>query len=153
MWMQRLFPVQTTIDRYGRKIPKHAHGTANLTHPTSSMQEITAALSSLYRKIGNPSLTIRRLTICANHVVPEAASSAENPQSAFAAESGVQLDMFSPDAPSNETPQDAESEKNIMQALLEPQTEIRKNAVVKGRDLEEGATAMQRNAQIGGHKA
>ena len=110
------FSGQTTIDRYGRKIPKHAHGTANLTHPTSSMQEITAALSSLYREIGNPSLTVRRLTICANHVVPEAASSAEDSQSAFAAESGVQLDMFSPAAPSNETPQDAESEKNIQQA-------------------------------------
>ena len=147
------FSGQTTIDRYGRKIPKHAHGTANLTHPTSSMQEITAALSSLYREIANPSLTIRRLTICANHVVPEAALSAEDPQSAFATESGVQLDMFSPAAPSNETPQDAESEKNIQQALLDIKQKFGKNAVVKGRDLEEGATAMQRNAQIGGHKA
>ena len=98
-------------------------------------------------------MTIRRLTICANHVVPESASSAEDPQSAFTAESGVQLDMFSPAAPSNETPQDAESEKNIQQALLDIKQKFGKNAVVKGRDLEEGATAMQRNAQIGGHKA
>ena len=147
------FSGQTTIDRYGRKIPKHAHGTANLTHPTSSMQEITAALSSLYREIGNPSLTIRRLTICANHVVPESASSAKISSSAFTAESGVQLDIFSPATPSNETPQDAESEKNIQQALLDIKQKFGKNAVVKGRDLEEGATAMQRNAQIGGHKA
>lgn len=147
------FSGQTTIDRYGRKIPKHAHGTANLTHPTSSMQEITAALSSLYREIGNPSLTIRRLTICANHVVPESASSAKVSSSTFTAESGVQLDMFSPAAPSNEMPQDAESEKNIQQALLDIKQKFGKNAVVKGRDLEESATAMQRNAQIGGHKA
>lgn len=147
------FSGQTTIDRYGRKIPKHAHGTVNLPCATSSMQEITAALSSLYREIGNPALTVRRLTICANHVLPEAVSSAENSSSAFVAESGVQLDMFSSAAPSAEKVQDAESEKNIQQALLDIKHKFGKNAVIKGRDLEEGATAMQRNAQIGGHKA
>lgn len=153
------FSGQTTIDRYGRRIPKHAHGTVNLPHATSSMQEITAAFSSLYREIVNPALTLRRLTVCADHVSPEANFSEGGCLTSFNSEKEEQLDLFTLLASSDERTasvnreNDRRNEKQIQQALLDIKHKFGKNAIVKGRDLEEGATTMQRNAQIGGHKA
>lgn len=63
--------VEVTIDRYGRAIPKHAHSTVNLPQPTSSVSQIVDALSELYQRIVNPDFAVRRLTLCANHILPE----------------------------------------------------------------------------------
>lgn len=179
--------IAVTIDRYGRAVPKHAHGTVNLPQATSSVTMIVDALSDLYQRIVNPDFTVRRLTLCANHILPESpfaaqtdritgAAPAEHAQSAQAAaafagqgpEQEQQLDLFSFVAEGKdifgrdaaelqrqkeEAAAALENERKIQQSLLAIKQKFGKNAVIKGRDLEDGATAMQRNDQIGGHKA
>ena len=138
-----------TTDHYGRKIPKHAHGTANLGKHTSSTREIMKAVSQLYDRIVDPSLLVRRMYVVANHVIYETdIPPAEEPE---------QLDLFT-DYEQRQRQQAEEAvalerEKRRQQAILAVKKKYGKNALVKGMNLEEGATAMDRNAQIGGHKA
>lgn len=147
---RRAYQGPITTDHYGRQIPKHAHGTANIGRQTSSARLLIDATLKLYDKIVNPSLLIRRLTIAANHVVKE-----ENAVS----ESGriEQLNLFTDYAAlerqREEEQQELEREKKMQQAVLEIKKKFGKNAILKGTSLEEGATARDRNAQIGGHKA
>lgn len=206
--------VEVTIDRYGRAIPKHAHSTVNLPQPTSSVSQIVDALSELYQRIVNPDFAVRRLTLCANHILPECplaaqtvrttgadhaegiassmcsilqaerphanagltlsadhAQAAQDTAAGFAGQGagqGEQLDLFGfvadgkdifgRDAAETQRQKEAaaaalENERRIQQSLLAIKQKFGKNAVIKGRDLEDGATAMQRNDQIGGHKA
>lgn len=166
--------IAVTIDRYGRAVPKHAHGTANLPQATSSVTMIVDALSDLYQRIVNPDFTVRRLTLCANHVLPEDTPAMQTARVTGADPAGKgpeqeqQLDLFSFVADGKDLfgrdaaelqrqSEDAaaalENERKIQQSLLAIKQKFGKNAVVKGRDLEDGATAMQRNDQIGGHKA
>ncbi len=130
-------------DRYGRRLPKHAHGTANLARHTASTRLILQAVEQLYDRIVDPALLIRRLNITANHIVEEASL----PQN-----SGMQLDFFS-----GEDAAEAEArlarERRMQQAMLTIKKKYGKNAILKGMNLEEGATARDRNRQIGGHKA
>ena len=122
---------EVTTDHYGRQVPKHAHGTQNLTAPSSSLAEITKATLTLFDRIVNPLLFVRRLNLTANHVVPEA---------------GVQLDLFT----------DYEAlakERRLQEARLSIRAKFGKNAILRGLNFEEGATARERNQQIGGHKA
>ncbi len=136
-------------DHYGRPIPKHAHGTANLDGHTASAKNMIHAAAALFDRIIDPTLLIRRLNIVANHVIPE--EDAPN-------ESGEhQLDLFT-DAASLEAERqrqeaEREREKKMQQAMLAIKKKFGKNAILKGMNLEEGATAKDRNAQIGGHKA
>ncbi len=130
-----------TVDHYGRRIPKHAHGSTNLGHYTSSTREIMQAVEQLFDRITDPKLLIRRLNITAANVLPES-SVASQP-------SMEQLDLFS-----QETEEaDPEREKRRQQAVLSIRRKYGKNAILKGMNLEEGATAKDRNSQIGGHKA
>jgi DNA polymerase V len=122
---------ETKVDRYGRTIPKSAHGTANLGTGSSSTKKITEAVLDLYDRIVNPDLLIRRLTLNANKVVEEAYE---------------QLDLFT-------DPAEREKERKLQNAMLTIQKKFGKNAILKGTDLQEGATTMERNRQIGGHKA
>lgn len=138
-----------TTDHYGRKIPKHAHGTINLGRQTSSTHLITKATMELYDSIMNKNLLVRRINIVANHVVPE--------NKVEKKEQFEQLDFFTDyeaekekQAKEEET---LEKEKNIQKAMLSIKKKYGKNAVLKGMNFEEGATAKQRNSQIGGHKA
>lgn len=136
-------------DAYGRRIPKHAHSTVNLKSPTSSTQQILSAVLELYDRIVDPSLLIRRLTITANKVVPAHTVSAQPRYE--------QLDLFT-DYAALQKQQEAEKaalerEHNMQVALLNIKKKFGKNAILKGIDLEEGATARSRNEQIGGHKA
>ena len=137
-------------DAYGRKIPKHAHGTANLEGPTSSTAQILAAVSQLYDRIIDKTLLIRRLNITANHVVPETPGM----QTVTKYE---QLDLFTDYSALEEERErkrmELAREKKMQQVMLTIKKKFGKNAILKGMNLEEGATARDRNAQIGGHKA
>lgn len=138
-----------TIDHYGRQIPKHAHGTTNLERPTSSTRKLIEAVSDLYEKIVNPTLLVRRLNLTANHVVEERYASEQVTYQ--------QLDLFSDYLPEKEGKKELkrafEREKNIQKAVLDIKKKYGKNAILKGMNLEKGATTQSRNRQIGGHKA
>ncbi len=138
-----------TEDAYGRKIPKHAHGTANIGRQTASTKLITEAVMELYDRIVNPSLLIRRLNISANHVVPEQSIS-EEPKI-------EQLDLFTnyEELEKQREKENAalERERKMQQAILSIKKKFGKNSILKGMNLQEGATAKDRNQQIGGHKA
>ena len=140
---------EVTTDHYGRQIPKHAHGTGNLGKYTSSTREILQAVSELYDRIVDPDLLIRRLNIVANHVIDEAAVPAEPVTE--------QLDLFTDyEARDRQQAEDAAAlkrERSQQEAILSIKKKFGKNAILKGMNLEEGTTAKDRNAQIGGHKA
>ena len=137
-------------DHYGRQIPKHAHGTINLEGHTSSTKKIVGAAAELYDRIADKNLLVRRLNIVANHVLPESAAPKKN-------EGFQQLDLFT-DYAALQAEQEQEQaaldrEKKMQQAMLTIKKKFGKNAILKGMNLEEGATAKDRNKQIGGHKA
>lgn len=140
---------EVVTDRYGRKIPKHAHGTVNLNTYTSSTKQILDAVTELFDRIIDKDLLVRRLNLSAAHVLDEAAAKKE--------ESVEQLDFFSVSAAGQEEKEREEAErireKKRQQALLEIKRKYGKNAILKGMNLQEGATAKDRNGKIGGHKA
>lgn len=146
---RRTYQGEITTDRYGRNIPKHAHGTANIGRQTSSGKQITEAVMELFDRIVDTGLLIRRLNVSANHVVPEHSVSKEP--------IAEQMDLFTDYAAlekQREEEQAAlEREKRMQQAVLAVKRKFGKNAILKGMSLEEGATAKDRNNQIGGHKA
>lgn len=122
-------------DYYGRPVPKPAHGSINLKNPTSSTDEIVAAASELFDRIIDPALLVRRMYVVANHAVPE--DSVE----------GIQLDLFDEPRP------DSDKERKRQEAILSIKKKFGKNAILKGLNFEDGATQVERNVQVGGHKA
>ena len=144
------------LDYYGRPVPKNAHGSINIPGGfTSSGAKIMEAVSQLYDSITDPDLLVRRMYVVANHTVRE--GSEESLQTAE-----EQLDIFSAlkpaeDAPALEkdTPQveDPEAEKARQQAIIAIRKKYGKNAIFRGMDLQEAATLIERNAQVGGHRA
>ena len=140
---------EVTIDMYGRRIPKHAHGTIHLDKKTSSAKLITEAVMELYDRIVDKKLLIRRLNLVAGKVVDESSVVEE--------EVYEQLDLFT-DYAARKEQQEAEKkaldrERKMQQAMLDIKKKFGKNAILKGMNLEEGATTKERNQQIGGHKA
>ena len=138
-------------DYYGRLAPKSAHGSENLSGYTSSSREIIDAMLRLYDRIVDPSLTVRRMYVVANHVLPK-------DQAPKKTEEGRQLDLFADFDPEKQAEiqkheKEREKEEKIQKAILEVQKKYGKNALLKGMNLEEGATTMERNEQVGGHKA
>ena len=137
-------------DRYGRLIPKQAHGSINLDGYTSSTRKILQAVSELFDRIVDKNLLVRRMYVVANHVLPEA----DAPKTDGIP---VQLDLFTDYAAEEEkrqTEQAAlERERRIQNATIAIKKKYGKNAILKGMNLEDGATAKDRNSQIGGHKA
>lgn len=138
-----------TTDHYGRKVPKHAHGTINLEKPTSSTRKIMDAVLELYETIVNPKLLIRRINLTANKVMEECMVVEE--------ESFEQLSLFTDYAAEEKRKEEEKAaldkEKRMQQAVLSIKKKHGKNAILKGMSLQEGATAIDRNNQIGGHKA
>lgn len=136
-------------DFYGRKIPKHAHGTANLKEKTSSSHIITDAMMQLYDRIVDKNLLIRRLNIATCKLIRE--------EDVEIKEYAEQLTLFDdPEAllRSREEEKTAlEREKRMQKAVIGIKKRFGKNAILKGMNLQEGATAKDRNSQIGGHKA
>ena len=140
---------EITIDRYGRKVPKHAHGTANLGRYTSSTRIIMDAVMELYDRIIDPSLLTRRITVVANRVCDES--------KVQESEQFEQLDLFTDyqeKAKEKQKEDEALSkERKLQEAMISVKKKYGKNAMLKGMNLEEGATTISRNNQIGGHKA
>ena len=140
---------EITIDRYGRKVPKHAHGTANLGRYTSSTRIIMDAVMELYDRIIDPSLLTRRITVVANKVCDES--------KVQESEQFEQLDLFTDyQARAKEKLKEDEAlskERKLQEAMISVKKKYGKNAMLKGMNLEEGATTISRNNQIGGHKA
>ena len=138
-----------TTDHCGRSVPRHAHGTANLGRHTSSSRLILQAATELFDRITDPALLIRRITLTAGHVVTEDSSSKEP---LF-----EQLDLFTDyqAAERQRAEEDARlnREKSWQKALLDIRKKYGKNAVLRGMSLQDGATARDRNQQIGGHRA
>jgi len=136
-------------DRYGRLAPKDAHGTEKLGQYTSSSQLIVDAVMRIYDRTVNKGLLVRRFYVVANHILPEAeAANASKPE---------QLDLFT-DYAELERKKAAEQEqrdreRKAQEAVLAIREKLGKNAILKGMNLEDGATARERNQQIGGHKA
>ena len=143
------FHGEVTTDRYGRKVPKHAHGTANLPEYTSSTRMIMKAVEDLYDRIINPDLLVRRIYVVASRVITEGEAKEK--------EVFEQMDLFTDyEALKKEKEQEQtelQKEKRIQHAILDLQKKFGKNAVLKGMNLEEGAMTRERNKQIGGHKA
>lgn len=137
-------------DRYGRKIPKAAHGTENLSRQTASTRFLSEAMLRLFDRIVDRELLTRRVTVTACRVIPENRAKA-------ASEETMQLDLFS--APEEQTRRAEEEdrflerERRRQQAVLAIQRRYGKNAILKGKNFLEGATTRARNGQIGGHKA
>ena len=140
---------EIVIDRYGRKIPKHSHGTQNLKKRTSSTSAILAGVTELYDRIINPDLLVRRINVVANKVVPEGEEldSAAPQQMSF-------FDIWDQNDDKVKAERQAEEkEKRVQRTLIDIKKKHGKNAIVKGMNLEDGATAIERNRQVGGHKA
>ena len=158
---------EVTIDRYGRRIPKQAHGSENLKKYTSSNVTIAEAMMKLFDRIVNPDLLTRRISVVANDVI--------NEEDAVEKNRYEQMDLFSDFGLSTEEVLEEETEKasgasakpiqlhpesemeerqkRVQQAALAIKDKYGKNAILKGMNLQEGGTTIQRNAQIGGHKA
>jgi DNA polymerase V len=140
---------EVTTDHYGRMVPKHAHGTANIQRQTSSTMLIMDAVMELYDRIVDRNLLVRRIHVTACKLVNEA--DAKRP------DASEQLDLFvdyeAIEKKSAEEEAALAREKQVQEAVLAIKNKYGKNAVLKGMNLEEGATTVSRNKQIGGHKA
>ena len=139
---------EVTTDRYGRKIPKHAHGTANLQNHTSSAITVVEKTLELYDRIINPDLLIRRIYVTACHVRTE--------QEAQKEQTYEQMSLFDFAEETEEQKaqkQALQKEKQMQKAMLSIKQRYGKNAILKGTNFKEGATMRQRNGQIGGHRA
>lgn len=142
------FHGEVTTDYYGREVPKHAHGTVNLPKHTSSTKKITEAVMEVFDRIMDPSLMSRRLNLAACNVLRE--------EDVPASEKYEQISIFDLEKPPEESAKEEEKEQKervLQEAMLEIKNKFGKNAVIKAKNLEEGGTAIQRNQQIGGHKA
>ncbi len=145
----RCYRGEIVTDHYGRKIPKHAHGTANLHRRTSSTKLIMDAVMELYDRIVDPNLLVRRINIVACNIAPEGIAAVDT--------QFQQLDMFSDYEDQRrrkeEEDQNLERERRRQKAVLTIRKKYGKNAILKGMNYEDGATTRDRNSQIGGHKA
>ena len=140
---------EVATDRYGRSVPKHAHGTENLERYTSSSKRLVDAATALYERVVNPQLLVRRMYLTATHVLD--AQDAPDPAAL------EQLDLFTDYQAVEQAraKEDAELEREHQRqkAVLEIKKKFGKNAILKGISFTDGATARERNGQIGGHKA
>ncbi len=139
------FKGETASDYLGRKVPKPSHSTANLERKTASSKLITDALCRLYDKIADKKLCVRKLAISVDDIVPKEQAEENN--------KCIQLDLFTSNDDITNTQTELERENKVQNAVVTIKKKYGKNAVLKGTSLQEGATAIQRNGQIGGHKA
>lgn len=134
-------------DRYGKTVPKQAHGSINIGRQTSSAKLIVQAAMKLYSKIVDPDLLVRRMYVVANHVVQENEAKEEI----------VQYSLFDDveelERQRNQEKNALEREHNLQKAMLSIKDKYGKNAILKGLNFQDGATTIERNRQVGGHKA
>lgn len=132
-------------DRYGRKIPKTAHSSENIGRYTSSTKLICETAMKLFDRIVDKDLLVRRMYIVANHIITENDAEKEREY--------VQLNLFSGTGKQEAEENELKKEKDMQKAILKIKSKYGKNSIIKGMNLKEGATALERNRQIGGHKA
>lgn len=132
-------------DRYGRKIPKTAHSSENIGRYTSSTKLICETAMKLFDRIVDKELLVRRMYIVANHIITENDAEKEREY--------VQLNLFSDTEKQEAEENELKKEKDMQKAILKIKSKYGKNSIIKGMNLKEGATALERNRQIGGHKA
>ena len=142
--IRKLYNGEITEDRYGRKVPKHAHGTVNLDHKTSSTKLIMEAVMNLYDRIINDKLLTRRINITANKVIRETEIDKNNEYE--------QIDLFTNYEEINKRKKQEEKEKNLQYTMINIKKKYGKNAILKGMNLVEEGTTIERNGQVGGHK-
>jgi DNA polymerase V len=137
-------------DHYGRQVPKPVHGSKNLGRQTSSTKRIMSAVAEIYDKIVDQRLSVRRFTVAVTHLVPEQEAKSVTPET-------EQLDLFTDyealDRQRQAEEAELDQELKLQKALISIRDKFGKNAIVKGLNMKEGATAIERNSQIGGHKA
>lgn len=132
-------------DRYGRKIPKTAHSSENIGRYTSSTKLICETAMKLFDRIVDKELLVRRMYIVANHIITENDAEKEHQY--------IQLNLFSDTGKQEAEENELKKEKDMQKAILKIKSKYGKNSIIKGMNLKEGATALERNRQIGGHKA
>lgn len=132
-------------DRYGRKIPKTAHSSENIGRYTSSTKLICETAMKLFDRIVDKELLVRRMYIVANHIITENDAEKEREY--------IQLNLFSDTGKQEAEENELKKEKVMQKAILKIKSKYGKNSIIKGMNLKEGATALERNRQIGGHKA
>ena len=138
-----LYNGEITTDKYGRKEPKHAHGTINIDHQTASSKVLTGYIIKLYEQIVNKQLLVRRINITVNNVVNENMIKTSDYE---------QINLFVDYAEVNEKRKKEEAEKEIQKAMIGIKSKYGKNAILKGMNLQKEGTTIERNKQIGGHK-
>jgi len=147
--IKKLYNGPITTDHYGRDLPKSARGTINLDRQTSSTKLIMDAVTELFERIVDKNLLVRRVNITANHVVDESTVQKND--------NFQQLNLFTDYENMKKKKEEDEAElareKKMQKIILEIKKKYGKNAIIKGMNLEEGATTLERNKQIGGHKA
>ena len=145
--ISKLYKGEITVDHYGRRVPKSAHGTINLKGYTSSTRQITDAVMELYDRIVDRNLLVRRMYVVANHVLDANDATQERYQ---------QLDIFTNYDEAEEIKEREEAaqqkEESMQKTVLTIHKKYGKNSLIKGMNMEEGATTVERNNQIGGHK-
>ena len=134
---------EITTDWYGRKVPKHSHGTINLDHKTSSTKLMMKAIMELYNKVVDNKLLARKVRIIANNVIGEDVIQENNFE---------QVDLFTNYKQKEINKRKEMSEKEIQKAMIDIKKKYGKNAVLKGLNFEKGATTIERNTQVGGHR-
>ncbi len=135
---------EMVLDGYGRTVPRPAHGSVSFKSYTSSTGQIIDALLNIYDRIADRRLLIKRVTIAFGNLQKE---------SRHKEEEYVQLDLFTDYAKEEEIREKQQRERRMQEAMLSIQSRYGKNAILKGTNLEDGATTIERNQQIGGHKA
>jgi len=135
---------EISYDFYGRQVPKHAHGTFNLDHKTASTKLIIDGATKLFDSIINPKLSVRKIYISACDVVNE-----DDYKNILAFE---QMNIFIDYNELEKRRKKEQSEKSLQKAVIEIKDKFGKNSVLKGMNFEKGATAIERNGQVGGHR-
>ena len=144
----KFYKGEITEDRYGRKIPKHAHGTIRIDHKTSSSKILREHAIKLFDQIINKKLLVRRIYVIAGNIISKDKAQKEKVYE--------QIDLFTnyeaEDRKKTKEKQEEEKDNNLQEALINIKNKYGKNAILKGMNLEEGGTAIERNGQVGGHK-
>ena len=143
--LSHFYDGEIKLDRYGRQVPKHAHGTINIDHKTSYTKIITDKFIKLYDEIINKDLFVRRLTLSASDVVNE-----DDYKNVLTYE---QMNMFIDYEQLAKQRQKERKEKSLQKAVLNIKEKYGKNSILKGMNFEESGTTIERNGQIGGHKS
>ena len=145
--IKKMYNGEITIDNYGREVPKHSHGTINLDYNTSSSKVLSKKCIELYDRIVNKNLLIRKINITACNIIDEDIVEKEVVHE--------QLNLFSSSDDSEQKIEDKKRQKEdnkLQHVLLDIKNKYGKNSILKGMNLEEGGTTIDRNNQVGGHK-